>query len=244
MNRKLSCEQSSSQSPGQSPKQNSKQSSFENFRLRRQECYQRLFSSRALCIAGLLIMPALLFNPNTIFRILQFFFFWLLAWLAGKKNNPLITILVILGIVAFNLLVPYGRVIASLGVFKITTGALLAGIHRGVTLEALIMLSRVTIRQDLRLPGSFGELVSDSFRIFARIMERKNIIDRKNIAGGIDELMLELSETPPEVPAETQQGSSAVQNSSTAAGIIILVFTVILSWIPLGIQVFYRFFRT
>jgi hypothetical protein len=27
--------------------------------------------------------------------------------------------------------VPYGRVIASLGIFKITSGALLAGIHRG-----------------------------------------------------------------------------------------------------------------
>jgi heptaprenyl diphosphate synthase len=209
----------------------------EHFRLRRQGWYQRLFSGRALCIAGLLIMPALLFNPDTFSRIVQFFFFWFLAWLAGKKNNPLITILVILGIVAFNLLVPYGRVIVSLGAFKITTGALLAGIHRGVTLEALIMLSRVTIRQDLRLPGFFGELVGESFRIFAQIMERKNIIDRKNIAAGLDRLMIELSEIPAETKDETKQ------NSSTTGGIIILAFTVILSWIPLGMQIFYRFTR-
>jgi heptaprenyl diphosphate synthase len=210
---------------------------WEHFRLRRQECYQRLFSSRALFIAGLLIMPALLFNSNTIFRIVQFFFFWFLAWLAGKKNNPLITILIILGIVTFNLLVPYGKVIASFGIFKITAGALLAGIHRGVTLEALIMLSRVTIRQDLRLPGSFGELVGESFRIFAQITERKNIIDRKNIAAGIDKLMIELSEVPPESSAEKKQTGST-QNSCTAGGIIILVFAVILSWVPFMLSVF------
>lgn len=176
-------------------------------------------------------MPALLFNPNTIFRVFQFFFFWFLAWLTGKKNNPLITILIILGIVAFNLLAPYGRVIVSLGFFKITTGALLAGIHRGVTLEALIMLSRVTIRQDLRLPGSFGELVGESFRIFAEITERKNIIDRKNIAAGIDKLLIELSE----VPQKAEAGKK--QNSCTVGGISILAFVVILSWVPLGIQI-------
>ncbi|GHV63008.1 hypothetical protein AGMMS49587_11630 [Spirochaetia bacterium] len=213
---------------------------LKEFRLRRQQWYQRLFSSRALCIAGLLIMPALLFNPNTIFRTVQFLFFWFLAWLTGKKNNPLITILVILGIVAFNLLVPYGRVMVSLGFFKITTGALLAGIHRGVTLEALIMLSRVTIRQDLRLPGSFGELVGESFRIFAQIAERKHIIDRKNIAGGIDKLMIELSEIPSEPAAEKDQPTFVTQNRSAAGGIIILVFAVILSWVPLGFQIFYR----
>jgi heptaprenyl diphosphate synthase len=216
------------------------QSPWENFRRRRQEYYQRLFSGRALCIAGLLIMPALLFNPGTISRIAQFFFFWFLAWLAGKKNNPLITILVIMGIVAFNLLVPYGKVIFSLGVFKITTGALLAGLHRGVTLEALNMLSRVSIRQDLRLPGSFGELVSESFGIFAQITERKHIIDKKNIALSIDTLMIELSEVPPPLQAEKKQTSAAQQNSSTAGGIIILVFAVILSWVPLGLQIFYR----
>jgi heptaprenyl diphosphate synthase len=212
-------------------------SRLEDFRLRRQALYQRLFFSRALCIAGLLIMPALLFNSNTIFRIVQFFFFWLLAWLAGKKNNPLITILIILSIVVFNLLVPYGKVIASLGIFKITCGALMAGLHRGVTLEAFVMLSRVTIRQDLKLSGSFGELVSDSFRIFARLMERRDIIDRKNITGSIDALLIELSETLP-VFTDTE----TKKNNSTPQGIIILIFIILLSWIPLGLQILYFFY--
>ncbi|GHU78200.1 hypothetical protein FACS189462_2240 [Spirochaetia bacterium] len=234
-------------SNGQSPGQNCELRPWEHFRLRRQEYYWRFFSGRALCVAGLLIMPALLFNPDTISRIVQFFFFWFLTWLAGKKNNPLITILVILGIVAFNLLVPYGKVIFSLGIFKITAGALLAGLHRGVTLEALIMLSRVSIRQDLRLPGFFGELVGESFGIFSQITERKHIIDRKNIAVSIDKLMIELSEIPPPLQGEKKQtsfvtqNSSAVQNSCTAAGIIILVFAVILSWVPFVLELFDNF---
>jgi heptaprenyl diphosphate synthase len=207
---------------------------LDQFRAFRRAQYQKLFSSRALCIAGLIIMPALLFNPNTIFRVIQFLFFWFLAWLTGKKNNPLITILVMLGIVIFNLLVPYGQVLFSLGVFKVTIGALFAGIGRAVTLEALIMLSRVTIRQDLRLPGSFGELIGESFRIFALIMERKNIITRKNIAGGIDQLMIELSEAPTEAVTETKR------HRSTAAGIVILVVVAILSWILPALQILYE----
>ncbi|GHU92799.1 hypothetical protein FACS189479_02750 [Spirochaetia bacterium] len=105
------------------------------------------------------------------------------------------------------------------------------------------MLSRVSIRQDLRLPGFFGELVSESFGIFAQISERKHIIDRKNIAVSIDKLMIELSEISPSLQGEKRQASfvtqnsSAMQNSCTAAGIIILVFAVILSWVPFVLSV-------
>jgi heptaprenyl diphosphate synthase len=201
----------------------------EKFRIRRREIYENLFSARALCIAGLLIMPALLFNPNTLFRILQFFCFWFLAWLSGKKNNPLITILVMLFIVLFNLIVPYGQVLVSIGPFKITSGALMAGIHRAVTLEALIMISRLTIRRDLKIPGAFGELIGESFRIFALIMDRKQGITRKYLMGDIDRLMLELSEDGAEAPSPAGE---AVLKRTGAPGFIILAVIVLLAWSP------------
>jgi heptaprenyl diphosphate synthase len=225
---------------------------LEKFRIGRSKAYEGLFSAGALCIAGFLIIPALLLNPNTFFRILQFFFFWFLSWLSGKKNNPLITLAVILGIVVFNLLVPYGRVLFSAGVFRITLGALTAGIHRAVTLEGLIMLSRVSIRRDLKIPGGFGELIGESFRIFAVIMDSRQRITRKNLIGDIDALMCELSGdvpvTAPEgaptsgsgIPAvreESQMWDSAgpVPNTGTTpAGYAILAATVILSWLPLA----------
>ena len=142
---------------------------------RRISFYNSIFSASALFIAGLFIMPALLFNPSTEYRVLQFLFFWFLALLCGKKTNPVFTILMIVFIVAFNLIIPYGRVLYSIGVFKITSGALSAGIHRAITLAALIMLSKLTIRQDLKIPGTFGEILGDSLRMFYVIMSRKQI---------------------------------------------------------------------
>ena len=213
---------------------------FENFRLARRRIYEGLFSARALCIAGLLIMPALLFNPFVPFRVLQFFFFWFLAWLSGKKNNPLITLLIIAGITAFNLIIPYGRVLYSIGKFKITAGALIMGIQRAVTLEGLIMLSRFSIRRDLKIPGSFGELIGESFRLFALILDRKQRISRKNVIGDIDRLMLELSgdEAGLAQPAESAQASETAPLPRPAAaktglpGFLILALLVALSWLP------------
>jgi hypothetical protein len=100
---------------------------------------------------------------------------------------------VILCVVFFSLLIPYGQVLFSFGIFKITSGALWTGIHRAVTLEALVMLSRLTIRPDLKIPGLFGELLSETFMFFAVIMSRKERITGKNIIAAVDSLLIELS---------------------------------------------------
>jgi len=224
---------------------------FDKYRAQRRQIYEGLFSARVLCIAGLLIMPAMLFNPVSLTRVLQFLFFWFLAWLSGKKNNPIFTILVILGIVLFNLIIPYGQVLFTIGVFKVTAGALWTGIHRAVTLEGLIMLSRITIRQDLKIPGLFGELIGESFRIFAVIMDQKQRITRKNLLADIDKFMLELSGNTPAPNAAIEAASGTESEAKPAAGLginpginpgtkpgtkslgfVILAVVVILSWLP------------
>jgi heptaprenyl diphosphate synthase len=208
---------------------NREEGSRGEFRRKRRERHERIFSARDLCAAGLLMMPALVFNPNPYFRFLQFLFFSLLVWLAGKKNNMPVTIAVFLSIVAFNLLAPYGRVLFSIGAFRLTQGALRNGLQRAATLEGLIMLSRFSIRRDLRLPGALGDLIGESFRILASIQERRNAVSGKNFAAGIDALMLELSQT--EGPPAGASGE-ALQRRSSAAGRIILAAAVILSWLP------------
>ena len=220
---------------------------LEQFRLNRRKACEDLFGPSALAAAGLAIMPALLFNPSTPLRVLQFFFFWFLATLAGKKNNLLFTLLVIFGIVAFNLIVPYGRVLFSVGPLKITQGALAAGIHRAVTLEGLIMLSRLAIRPDLRIPGLFGELIGESFRVFALLMNQKRRVTRKTLIADIDRLLFELSaddraapQTDVESSPENARGPTDAGANKPArtkpAGYVILVVVVILSWIPLIIN--------
>jgi heptaprenyl diphosphate synthase len=195
-----------------------------------QEKCRRLFCSRDLCITGLLIMPSLLFNPSITGRVFQFLLFYLFALLTGKKNNMLMTLLVILGIVFFNMLVPYGRVLWSLGTFQITAGALSTGIRRAVTLEGLIMLSRASIRHDLRLPGNFGALIGESLRMFALITERKGRFTGKSHNAGslianLDELLLELDADKP-----AQSAASRAPRSS-ASGIGILAIALVVSWL-------------
>ncbi|MCL2833801.1 MAG: hypothetical protein FWD78_11580 [Treponema sp.] len=192
----------------------------------RKKIYDELFGAAALCAAGLLIIPAILFNPAPIYRLAQFLFFWFLCWLAGKKNNPFITLIIITVIIAFNLIIPYGRVMFSIGVFKITEGALMTGIQRAATLEGLIMLSRLTVRQDFRIPGAFGELIGESLRMFSMLMESKPRITIKNLIKDIDNLLMELSSSQTERPA------GAAKIKTGPAGFAVLAAAVIAAWLP------------
>ena len=197
---------------------------FEQFRQKRLKVYEGLFSARALCITGLLIMPAMLFAPSVV-RISQFLFFCLVAWLCGKKSRPLITLTVMLFIVAFNLIVPHGQVLFSIGAFRITSGALWVGIHRAVTLAGLIMLSRAMIRQDLKIPGLFGELIGESFRIFSIIMNQRHRITRKNLISDIDQMMVDLSNDSGEAAPQ-----AAPASRTKPLGFVVLILAVLFSW--------------
>jgi hypothetical protein len=191
----------------------------------RLEFYENIFSARALFIAGLLIMPALLFIPSSGYRCYQFVFFCILVLLSGQKINFLITFLITMFIIVFNLIIPYGRVLFSFGAVKITSGALQAGVHRAFTLQAFVMLSKLAIRRDLRIPGAFGELLCESLHIFSAIMNKKYSIPKNNVFAAIDNLMLELSGITPPAPGEKIIKTKPI-------GYVILTLAVILSWLP------------
>ena len=136
------------------------------------------------------------------------------------------TLFIVTTIIVFNLIIPYGKVLFTVGIFKITEGALMTGIQRAATLEGLIMLSRLTVRRDLKLPGSFGELIGESFRLFALITESKPRITVKNLMADIDRLMLDLSENEAPRQAETPGTKTRL------AGYAVLAAVVILAWLP------------
>ena len=235
----------------------------ENFRKVRESFCNRAFASSELAAAGLCMMPALLLNPDTNARIIQFLFFWALAWLSGKKNNPFITVSVIMGIVFFNLLVPYGEVSLSFGPLKITSGALQAGIHRAVTLQGLFMLSRSCIRRDLKFPGAFGEITGESFRIFSNLGEDFSLLGKdfykkgmgknlfKELVEHLDRLLFNYSggdllsgnsgpaeknrSAPPACEKKEPEDSVTSSGLSRLRGRITLVAIVILAWLPVFI---------
>jgi len=186
------------------------------------------FSSLDLAIAGLCMIPALLLNPDNLMRVVQFFFFFLIAWLSGKKINPLITLVVMLAIVFFNLLVPYGELLFSIGSFRITSGALMAGLQRAVTLEGLFMLSRCCVRSDLAFPGAFGKIAGESLRVFSRLTEAKNLFNRKDWVVTLDGLLTGYAQA---APGEIKDESG---KSHSLLGRIILAIVVMFAWLPLG----------
>jgi len=199
--------------------------------MKRRQVYESIFSARALFITGFLIMPALLFNPSTEYRFILFLFFWFLTWLCDKNSNFLFTVLFFVFIIAFNLFIPYGRIIFSIGSFRITSGALLAGIHRSVTLQALVMLSKVTIRQDLKIPGVLGEILSESLRMFSVIINKKipnPLRSKKDIIVEIDKLMIELSR-------EEHFQAPVIKQRTKPLGYVILIAVILISWLPYGI---------
>jgi heptaprenyl diphosphate synthase len=187
---------------------------------RRLWCAQHLNSADVFC-AGLLVTGAFLLNPSTELRLIQFILFWFYSWLSGKKNNALITLFVIVGISGFNLITPYGRVLAEWGGFRLTHGALMGGLRKAFTLEGLLMLSKASIRPDLRLPGTFGSLLADCFRVLEQIVSRKSLITRAHIMEGIDALLMELS-----VPEEELEPTAQPARPRTVkASLLLLALT-------------------
>jgi heptaprenyl diphosphate synthase len=189
-------------------------------------------SSRDLFIAGLIMVPSLVFNPSTWGRVVQFLLFWTFSALIGRKNNTLTTILMVFGIIFFNLLAPYGQVLWSFGIFKLTKGALLTGIRRAATVQGLFMLSKACIDRELHIPGKFGSLISTSFRIFAFLGQRGEYLkkrgelkNREKIIDRIDALLFELDG----LPENSETGSAS---RSRRRDVVVLCISVVLSWTP------------
>ncbi|MDR0644014.1 MAG: Gx transporter family protein [Treponema sp.] len=189
-------------------------------------------SSRDLFIAGLIMVPSLVFNPSTGGRVVQFLLLSAFTVLTGRKNNVLMMSLMTFGIVFFNLLVPYGQVLCSFGIFRLTKGALLTGIRRAATVQGLFMLSKACIGRDLRIPGKFGSLISESFRIFAFLGQRGEYLKRgkewknhEKIVGRIDALLSELQVFP-------ESAEMISTSRSRPRDIAILCATVVLVWMP------------
>ncbi len=188
----------------------------------------QLFSSKDLFFSGILCIPALVFTPNLYFRVGIFVYFYFFTWLQGKRNSLIFTTVITTSIVFFNLLVPYGRVLFQIGEFTITLGALMSGIEKAVTLEALIMLSKASIRSDLQLPGAFGALIAESFQIFEGLLARKKQFNWKNPIESIDNLLLELTNS---ATSSYKREAVLITKQKRAVGRTLLILQTALLWL-------------
>ena len=111
----------------------------------RRERWESLFDPTRLALTGVALSAALLCQPHLAGRIAILLAAAAAAWLSGRKLSPLMTVMVIASIVGANLLVPLGKKLASLGPITITEIALLEGLEKAITFEALMFISKACL---------------------------------------------------------------------------------------------------
>jgi hypothetical protein len=196
----------------------------------RRERWESLFSPATLAAAGAAISLAYFFQRSLEVRAVMFLFFVGAAWLSGKKLSLVATIVVSAGIVAANLLLRVGKVIAVLGPLKITETALLDGLGKALVFEGLMYISKASILPGLRLPGRFGSLVATAFVYYDRIVEYKGSIKPATLIADADRLMLKIWDEP---LSETARKAC---RSHGPAAVVALVAAVLAAYVPLIIR--------
>jgi len=182
-------------------------------------------SPRVLFIAGALLFPAFLMQQDIVLRSLEVLIFVVLNALAGRHIRVMNYLVVMAGIVVFNLVIPTGRELVSLFGWSITEGALKSGLHKGTAMAGLIALSQFSIRSGLHLPGRLGGLIGRSLYYFEKIMSQRRRIDRKDVIGSIDALLLEIHAAGAE-----DRSRKAERSRSTVPGVAFLGALVAVAW--------------
>ncbi len=128
-----------------------------------------LISPSLLFFAVMVSFPAFLFQKNLLVLVAEATTFFFLALTRRGRLRILPSLLMIFGIVLFALLSPHGEVVARLGNFTVTRGALEAGLARGVTLAGMVFLSQLALSPGLSLPGRAGNFLVDMFAVLDRL---------------------------------------------------------------------------
>ena len=156
--------------------------------------WQWLISPSLLFVTVMVSFPAFLFQKNLMVLVIEVFVFFLLALTRRGKLRLLPSILMIAGITFFALFSPHGQVLARWGRFSVTTGALEAGLTRGLTLAGMVFLSQLALSPQLHLPGKLGGFVVDMFSLLDKLTKERLTFKKNKKFVGIKRLMSTLDE--------------------------------------------------
>jgi heptaprenyl diphosphate synthase len=184
-------------------------------RAARKKKAETFFAPGSLAFAGMIAMLAFLFAEGLGAKAIMLCLFAFAAWTMGKRFSLVTTLSVSLGIIAANLLVPSGLILAELWGFRITKGALIEGIGKALTFEGLMYLSKATIMPGLKLPGRLGRIVATAFTYYDKVIEYKGKIRASSLALDSDDMMLLVWES-----GEGRGGDSGSEASVTAVAAV------------------------
>ena len=198
----------------------------------------RLAPASFLAAAGFMFSISLFFNPYTETRIVVFIFSIILFSVSGRRLHIFKTLAVFSGIVIGNLLFPIGKIIFQSGFIKITEVALFEGIKKAMVFEGVMFFSMATIRPGLNFPGWFGELISNTMKIYGMLTAKKITKDNTSIITKLDTILLSVYEDAQILSIKKHESSKY-----PFPGTIILIILSVLVWVPFIFSVVKEFVK-
>lgn len=204
-------------------------------RAERRERWEGYFAPGRLALAGVLLSAELFFQPGLVPRLALLILAAAAAWLSGRRLSFPATALTMSGIVIANLLVPLGRRLGALGPLVVTELALIEGLEKALTFEALMLVSKATIGPGLRLPGRLGAFLSEALRYYDRILERRPRVSREGLIKSIDEILVSVYDGVEAATAEPLARSPESRRRALGPGDLVLAVAVVGFALPLAL---------
>ena len=176
--------------------------------------YLKKIRPEYLFISVLFVIPAFLFQKNVMLKWIHVMIFMFVSFSAGKRIRILPNIIMLSGITAANLLTPVGKVLFYLFIFPVTSGALVNGLEKSALLIGMIYLSKTALSGEFSMTGKKGNIFSELFFYFEKIMEGENSLSGKsNIKSDRRE---EILNRKCKDEFEDREGSFSVKDGSNA----------------------------
>ena len=146
-------------------------------------------------VLSLVFMIILIAVHNVWIKLVIVLIFLVLVAIKKKgRIRILMPITIILSITIFNLILPFGKVLFSIGRWKITLGALLNGLDRSFLLVGMTFISQFAIDKDIQIPGKIGSFLSYIFLIFNRLSSERLLVKPGKIIESIDSKLIGILE--------------------------------------------------
>jgi len=122
------------------------------------------------------------------------FIFFLIALIKGRKIKILPPLFLVFFISFFSLLSPAGKVLLTLGSFRITYDSLLLGLRRSGILVAMVFFSRLIINPRKKLKGKFGNKLTNVFFYLNLLTQERIQFKKGHIIEAMDKRFLDIWE--------------------------------------------------
>ncbi|MCK9286660.1 MAG: hypothetical protein PHU24_01660 [Sphaerochaetaceae bacterium] len=141
-------------------------------------------------LAGLVMLPALLFQNSFDALVLQTVLAVCIALLSGRKFKLLPNLMILFAVVVANIFQPNGKLLFSILGYPITSGAILIGLHKSFLLIGLLYLSQYMVSGNPAFPGKLGNLIAQQFYYFDLIRNRWSSLDKRHPIEALDSLLI------------------------------------------------------